>query len=121
MNERSAKYRSALTAVLLAVVVVPMVRAAERYRMELYKRFFEESGEGMGEKGEPVPQTWVVGDVEHCVEELKGFIEAFGITDIVTMAVPPGLRAEQMAPSLERLFKEVVPRLKAEVKAEVAG
>jgi alkanesulfonate monooxygenase SsuD/methylene tetrahydromethanopterin reductase-like flavin-dependent oxidoreductase (luciferase family) len=98
-----------------------MVRAAERYRMELYKRFFEESGEGMGEKGEPVPQTWVVGDVEHCVEELKGFIEAFGITDIVTMAVPPGLRAEQMAPSLERLFKEVVPRLKAEVKAEVAG
>ena len=92
-----------------------MVRAAERYRMELYKRFFEESGEGMGEKGEPVPQTWVVGDVEHCVEELKGFIDTFGITDIVTMAVPPGLRAEQMAPSLERLFKEVVPRLKAEV------
>ena len=92
-----------------------MVRAAERYRMELYKRFFEESGEGIGEKGDPVPQTWVVGDVAHCVDELKSFIETFGITDIVSMAVPPGLRTEQMAPSLERLFKEVVPRLKAEV------
>jgi alkanesulfonate monooxygenase SsuD/methylene tetrahydromethanopterin reductase-like flavin-dependent oxidoreductase (luciferase family) len=92
-----------------------LVRAAERYRMELYNQFFKESGEGIGERGEPVPQTWVVGDVEHCVETLKTFIEDFGITDIVSMAVPPGLRAEQMAPSLERLFTQVVPRLKAEL------
>lgn len=93
----------------------PLVRAAEKYRMALYQRFFEESGEGLGEKGEPIPQTWIVGDVAHCVAELKAFIGAFGITDIATMAVPPGLRAEQMAPSLERLFKEVVPRVKAEL------
>jgi alkanesulfonate monooxygenase SsuD/methylene tetrahydromethanopterin reductase-like flavin-dependent oxidoreductase (luciferase family) len=93
----------------------PVIRAAEKYRMELYNRFFKESGEGFGERGEPIPQTWVVGDVDHCVEELKSFIETFGITDIVSMAVPPGLRAQQMAPSLERLFKEVVPRLKAQV------
>jgi alkanesulfonate monooxygenase SsuD/methylene tetrahydromethanopterin reductase-like flavin-dependent oxidoreductase (luciferase family) len=93
----------------------PVIRAAEKYRMELYNRFFKESGEGFGERGEPIPQTWVVGDVDHCVKELKSFIENFGITDIVSMAVPPGLRAQQMAPSLERLFKEVVPRLKAQV------
>jgi len=92
-----------------------LVRAAERYRMELYNRFFKESGEGMGERGEPVPQTWIVGDVDHCVAELKSFIDTFGITDIVSMAVPPGLRAEQMAPSLERLFTQVAPRLKAEL------
>ena len=90
-----------------------VVRAAERYRMQLYNRFFKESGEGLGEQGDPVPQTWIVGDVDHCVEELAAFISEFGITDIVTMAVPPGLRAEQMAPSLERLFTQVVPRLKA--------
>jgi len=89
-----------------------LVRAAERYRMALYKQFFKESGQGFGEQGEPVPQTWIVGDVNKCVEELKDFIETFGITDIVTMAVPPGLRAEQMAPSLEKLFTQVVPRLK---------
>ncbi|MEM7219560.1 MAG: LLM class flavin-dependent oxidoreductase [Pseudomonadota bacterium] len=90
----------------------PVIRAAERYRMQLYQRFFEESGEGFGERGEPVPQTWIVGDADHCVAELLAFIERFGITDIVTMAVPPGLRAEQMAPSLERLFRDVVPRVK---------
>jgi alkanesulfonate monooxygenase SsuD/methylene tetrahydromethanopterin reductase-like flavin-dependent oxidoreductase (luciferase family) len=89
-----------------------VVRAAERYRMALYQRFFEESGEGLGEKGEPVPQTWIVGNVESCVEQLVEFVTAFGITDIVSMAVPPGLRADQMAPSLEKLFKEVAPAVK---------
>jgi len=91
----------------------PLVRAAEKYRMALYQRFFEESGEGLGEKGDPIPQTWIVGDVDHCVAELKAFIEDFGITDLVTMAMPPGLRAERMASSLERLFKAVVPRVKS--------
>jgi alkanesulfonate monooxygenase SsuD/methylene tetrahydromethanopterin reductase-like flavin-dependent oxidoreductase (luciferase family) len=90
----------------------PVVRAAERYRMELYQRFFEESGEGIGGQGEPVPQTWIVGDVQHCVEELLAFIRDFGMTDIVTMAVPPGLRAAQMNASLERLFREVVPEVR---------
>ncbi|MEK9822704.1 MAG: LLM class flavin-dependent oxidoreductase [Gammaproteobacteria bacterium] len=90
-----------------------MVRAAERYRMQLYQRFFEESGEGFGEHGEPVPQTWIVGDADHCVTELLAFIQKFGITDIVSMALPPGLRSEQMADSLEKLFTVVVPRVKA--------
>ena len=92
-----------------------VVRAAERYRMALYQRFFEESGEGFGEKGEPVPQTWIVGNVDDCVAELLKFINDFGITDIVSMAVPPGMRAEQMGDSLEMLFTQVVPRLKAEL------
>jgi hypothetical protein len=90
-----------------------MVRAAESYRMELYKQFHKDSGEGFGEQGEAIPQTWIVGDVAHCVDEITRFARAFHITDIVTMAVPPGLRAAQMAPSLERLFTEVAPRVKA--------
>ncbi|MFT5392864.1 MAG: alkanesulfonate monooxygenase SsuD [Gammaproteobacteria bacterium] len=93
----------------------PLVRAAEQYRMALYKRFFDESGEGFGEAGEQVPQTWIVGDVAHCVGELTHFIKTFGITDIASMAVPPGLRAEQMSDSLERLFRDVVPRVRAEL------
>ena len=92
----------------------PVVRAAERYRMELYQKFFDESGEGFGD-GEPIPQTWVVGNADHCVEVLRDFVSTFGITDIVTMALPPGLTADQMAPSLERLFTQVAPRLKAVV------
>ena len=93
----------------------PVIRAAERYRMQLYNRFFEESGEGFGDKGEPIPQTWIVGNEDHCVAELCRFIREFGMTDIVTMAVPPGLRAEQMQTSLERLFRDVVPRVKKEL------
>ena len=98
-----------------------LVRAAERYRMALYQRFFEESGEGLGERGELVPQTWIVGDVAHCVAELLAFIRTFGITDIVSMAVPPGLRASQMADSLEKLFRDVVPAVKAELGQPAAG
>ena len=53
--------------------------------------------------------------MEECVSELVKFIDDFGITDIVSMAVPPGMRADQMQTSLEKLFTEVVPRVKAEV------
>lgn len=97
-----------------------MVRAAEAYRMALYKKFFAESGEGFGKPEEAIPQTWIVGDVDHCVAELLGFIDEFHMTDIVTMAVPPGLSAEQMAPSLERLFTQVVPKVKSSLAAQRA-
>jgi alkanesulfonate monooxygenase SsuD/methylene tetrahydromethanopterin reductase-like flavin-dependent oxidoreductase (luciferase family) len=93
------------------------VKAAERYRMKLYQKFFEESGQGFGEKGDPVPQRLIVGDVDHCVGELVDFVKAFGVTDLVTMAVPPGMRPSQMANSLESLFTKVAPK----VKAAVAG
>ena len=62
-----------------------------------------------------MPQTWIVGNVDECVEQLKAFIGEFGITDIVSMAVPPGLRADQMTVSLEKLFGEVAPRVKREI------
>ncbi len=91
----------------------PLIRAAEKYRMKLYQRFFEESGEGFGDPGEPVPQTWIVGNEDECVEQLTTFIETFGMTDIVTMAIPPGLRTAQMSLSLESLFTRVVPKVKA--------
>ena len=91
----------------------PLIRAAEKYRMQLYQRFFEESGEGFGDSGEPVPQTWIVGNEDECVEQLVNFITKFGVTDIVTMAVPPGLRADQMTDSLQMLFTRVAPRVKA--------
>jgi len=90
----------------------PIIRAAERYRMQLYNRFFEESGEGFGEQGEPIPQTWIVGNEDHCVDEICAFAREFHITDMVTMAVPPGLRSDQMQGSLERLFRDVIPRVK---------
>ena len=96
----------------------PAIRAAEKYRMQLYQRFFKESGEGFGDQGEPVPQTWIVGNEDECVDQLVDFIRAFGMTDIVTMAVPPGLRARQMTDTLEALFTRVAPRVKQRLQAD---
>ena len=81
--------------------------------MKLYERFYKESGRERphNKGGEVVPQRLIVGDADHCVDELTNFIREFGVTDIVTMAVPPGLRPDDMASSLEALFKEVVPRV----------
>ncbi|GGC48379.1 LLM class flavin-dependent oxidoreductase [Chelatococcus reniformis] len=92
------------------------VRAAERRRMEVYDRFRQESGGPGGASGitpgEAIPQTWIVGNVDHCVTELTAFIEEYGLTDIVTWAVPPGLRTDDMNPSLELYAREVAPRLR---------
>ncbi len=97
----------------------PAVRAAERYRDQLYQRFFAEAGRYQAvERGGPrIPQTWIIGDVEHCVAELSAFIAEHGITDVVTWAVPPGMRPEQMCASLERFARDVVPRVKASARA----
>ncbi len=93
------------------------VRAAERRRMEVYSRFREASGGHGGvadiNQEERIPQTWVVGDVEHCVTELASFIREYGLTDLVTWGVPPGMRPDQMSPSLERFARDVAPRLRA--------
>ncbi|MFO1062136.1 MAG: LLM class flavin-dependent oxidoreductase [Dongiaceae bacterium] len=94
-----------------------MVRAAERRRMEVYNRFRSESGGLGGVAGaadeERIPQTWVVGTVDDCVAQLAAFIAEYGITDIVTWGVPPGLRPDDMNASLERFARDVAPRLRA--------
>jgi len=90
----------------------PVIRDAERYRMQLYGRFFAEGGIDFG-SGEHIPQTWVVGDVDHCVKELDAFMRRFRMTDLVTWGVPPGVAPDAMTSSLERYAAEVVPRLKA--------
>jgi len=89
----------------------PKVRDSERYRMQLYNKFFAESNTPYGE-GQHIPQTWVVGTVDECVAELTAFITDFGITDIVTWGSPPGLNPEAMNQSLEAYTTQVVPRLR---------
>ena len=91
------------------------IRAAERFRMEYYARAFEAAGRGAppDQDKERISQSWVVGDVDHCVAELNAFIRQNRITDLVTWAVPPGLRTGDVAASLRRFATEVVPRLKA--------
>jgi alkanesulfonate monooxygenase SsuD/methylene tetrahydromethanopterin reductase-like flavin-dependent oxidoreductase (luciferase family) len=89
----------------------PVVRDSERYRMDLYRRFFSASHTDFG-AGEHIPQTWVVGNVAHCVEELFQFMSSYGVTDLVTWAIPPGLSSDMMANSLQQFVTEVVPQLR---------
>ncbi len=91
----------------------PAVRDSERYRMALYRRFFAESNTDFG-AGDHIPQTWVVGDVAHCVDELRQFMQTYGVTDLVTWGIPPGLTSDVMENSLARFVAEVVPRLRAD-------
>ncbi|HEY0183669.1 MAG TPA: LLM class flavin-dependent oxidoreductase [Rhodopila sp.] len=94
----------------------PAVRDGERRRMAVYSQFREAAGGHGGVAGiteeARIPQTWVVGNVDQCVAELAAFIREYGLTDIVTWGVPPGMRPEQMAPSLERFARDVAPRLR---------
>lgn len=93
----------------------PAVLAAERYRDRLYRQFFAEAGryQAVDWRGARIPQTWVVGDADHCVAELSAFIAEHGITDFVTWAAPPGLPPSWMNAGLERFARDVVPRLRA--------
>jgi alkanesulfonate monooxygenase SsuD/methylene tetrahydromethanopterin reductase-like flavin-dependent oxidoreductase (luciferase family) len=94
-----------------------IVQKGVQRRTAVYERLRAESGGPGGVAGitdeTRIPQTWVVGDADHCVAELSKFIEAYGITDIVGVAVPTGLRPDQMNPSLERFARDVAPRLRA--------
>ena len=99
----------------------PAVRAAERYRGQIYRSFNKDESAAGGvsgnTRGVSIPQTWVVGNVEHCVKELTSFVHEYGITDLVAWAVPPGMRPEQMNSSLERFVRDVAPRVKAAAAA----
>ena len=102
----------------------PEVRAAERYRMQSYGSFAEDALHSPGNKADTyanpalIPQTWVVGDVTSCVDELVGFIRRFGITDVITWALPPGFHPERMNDSLECFVTEVAPRVRAQLDVE---
>ena len=72
----------------------------------------------MGIDGDRIPQTWIIGDVDTCVDALVEFIVEFGMTDLVTWGAPPGLRPVQMNESLEKLFRDVVPSVRERLHAD---
>ena len=92
----------------------PPIRDAERYRMEVYARFFAEADASftIGSRDD-IPQRWIVGDAAEVEAQLGAFIEELGLTDVITHGVPPGLRPERLTPSLVRFAREVMPALRA--------
>jgi alkanesulfonate monooxygenase SsuD/methylene tetrahydromethanopterin reductase-like flavin-dependent oxidoreductase (luciferase family) len=97
----------------------PPLRAAERYRAEVYSGFFAAAGFDTAtlfrEEGR-IPQRVVVGDVAHCARTLTDFIVEYGLTDVVTWGSAPGLLPEALTPSMERFARDVVPLVRAELE-----
>lgn len=94
----------------------PALREAERYRMQVYGRFAEAAGQGglaVFQEPDRIPQRPIVGDVEHCVSELTGFIREYGLTDVVTWGSAPGIPPAALTPMMQRFATEVVPRVRA--------
>lgn len=91
----------------------PMIRTAERYRMSIYDKFMAETPDtyAWGDRN-AIPQGVIVGTAEACTAELAAFVSTFGITDIATSGLPPGVDVEWANHNLERLANEVVPRLR---------
>ncbi len=96
----------------------PVVRQAERFRMAVYDSFMSETPDEYGwrESG-GIPQHAFMGTVDECVDEIVDFVTRFGITDIATSGLPPGVDPAFMATNIERLATEVLPA----VRARLAG
>ena len=92
----------------------PLIRDSERYRMQLYKKFFRESKTNFG-AGEHIPQTWVVGNAAEVAEQLETFMQTYGVTDLITWGLPPGLNSSAMTDSLQQFVVDVVPKLRGAV------
>ena len=95
------------------------IKPAERYRLGVYAKFFAETPDSFTafdlSKG-AIPQTWIVGDEDHCVAELVDFVTRFGFTDVVTWGASPGMAPSLFNSSLERLARNVIPRVRAAVE-----
>ena len=90
----------------------PVIREAERFRMGVYNTFMAETPDEYGwGSGDGIPQNVIIGTPREVISQLKAFIDAYGITDIATSGLPPGVDPEFMANNLERLAREVIPEL----------
>ena len=90
----------------------PVIREAERFRMGVYNTFMAETPDEYGWGSEDgIPQNVIIGTPREVISQLQAFIDAYGITDIATSGLPPGVDPEFMANNLERLAREVIPEL----------
>lgn len=92
----------------------PIIKAAERFRMGVYDHFMEATPDDYGWR-EPggIPQGAFMGTADECVDEIVGFVREFGVTDIASSGLPPGVNADFMNTNLERLATDVLPRVRA--------
>lgn len=100
----------------------PVMREAERFRMAIYQRFMASTPDeyGWGDAG-GIPQSAFMGTADECAAEIVSFARTYGMTDIASSGLPPGIDPDYMAANLERLATDVLPRVRAELAASPAG
>ncbi len=97
----------------------PILRQAERFRMAVYDEFMASTPDRYGwGKGGGIPQGSFMGTAEQCVAEIVSFATEFGVTDIASSGLPPGIDPHFMNANIERLATEVLPRVRAELGAD---
>jgi alkanesulfonate monooxygenase SsuD/methylene tetrahydromethanopterin reductase-like flavin-dependent oxidoreductase (luciferase family) len=91
----------------------PLIRQAERFRMSVYSRFMTATPDRYGwhDPG-AIPQSAYMGTVEECAAEMASFVRQYGITDLVSSGLPPGVDPAFMGPNIERMATEVLPRVR---------
>ncbi len=94
----------------------PILREAERFRMAIYNKFMASTPDEYGwGKGGGIPQGSFMGTAEECASEMVSFATEFGVTDIASSGLPPGIEPDFMNTNIERLATEVLPRVRAEL------
>jgi alkanesulfonate monooxygenase SsuD/methylene tetrahydromethanopterin reductase-like flavin-dependent oxidoreductase (luciferase family) len=92
----------------------PTIREAERFRMAVYNRFMESTPDDYGwRRPGGIPQTSFMGTAEECIAELVSFTTRYGITDIASSGLPPGVEPEFMNTNIERLATQVLPEVRS--------
>ena len=101
------------------------IAAAEKYRREVYIGIIKASADHKAAARERAarsgprqpdplnPLVWTVGDADQCVAELTTMMRDHDVTDLVTWGGPPGLPPSVMNAALERMAREVIPRVRA--------
>ncbi len=97
----------------------PQIREAERYRGAVYADWIDDAADAMTQQlergrdaGTTIPQTYVIGDAAACVEQIRAFVDEFGVTDLITWGAPPGVAPAVMTDSLARFAREVLPQFR---------
>jgi alkanesulfonate monooxygenase SsuD/methylene tetrahydromethanopterin reductase-like flavin-dependent oxidoreductase (luciferase family) len=91
----------------------PVVREAERFRMAVYNTFMESTPDDYGWRNPGgIPQSSFMGTADECIAEMVSFATEYGVTDIASSGLPPGVDPEFMNTNIERLASEVLPTVR---------
>lgn len=97
----------------------PILRDAERFRMSVYDTFMKATPDDYGWR-EPggIPQGSFMGTPDECVAEIVSFVREFGVTDIASSGLPPGVDPEFMNANIARLTDDVLPEVRRRLAAD---